>query len=379
MHVVRGMPTSSGMTYVIKPLAEEQARQGAEVSVWQCEGRRETLAIPDEALVRSRLFPISLPFYNPGISFPFARALSRAISGFDFIHIHAVWNFPTWWTMRCAVRAGVPFMVAPRGSFDPWAMRWHGGRKALYARYVELPLISRAWAVQALTPAEADQTRALGVTAPVEIVPNGIDLSRFECAALNLPARFGTAAGARTVLSLSRLHPKKGIDVLIRGFAEFSAAAPDVHLLIAGQDYQSGYGDVLKQIVAAYGLEQRVHFIGEIHVSEKYRLLRSVDAFALISHSEGMPLGVLEAMAAGLPVIITPGCYIPEAAEAGAGVMVNTEAAEVARALETVFCREGAMAEMGRAGQRLVRERFTWPSIAERTLALYRRACQGTA
>jgi len=379
LHVVRGLPNSSGTTQVVKALAEAQARRGASVALWLCEQRGEVPILPDESLVPSRIFATSLPLYHPGISLPFARAVSGAVNKFDFIHIHAVWNFPTWWTMRTADRAGVPFMIAPHGSFEPWAMRRHARRKLLYARYLELPLIDRAWAVHALSPAEVDQVRALGVTAPVEILPNGIDLSPFDCRKLDLSECYAIPPGVRTVLSLSRLDPKKGIDILISGFARFSKVMKDVHLIVAGQDYQSGYARVLVDIVRRNSLDDRVHFIGEIRGSEKYQLLRSVDAFALISHSEGLPLCVLEAMAAGLPVIVTPGCHLEDIEAAGAGLITKTDAGEVAGALEALFRHSEMIVEMGEAGRRIVRERFTWPSIVERTLVLYQQAMDHAA
>jgi poly(glycerol-phosphate) alpha-glucosyltransferase len=373
LHVTRGMLNSAGTTHVVKSLAEEQARRGADVSLWLCEQSGPPPMLPDQALVDARIFQTSVPLYHPGISLGFARAAKRSIADFDFVHVHGVWNFPSWWSMRTAIHAGVPFMVAPHGSFEPWAMRRNGRRKGIYAREVELPLMNRAWAIHALSLTERDQVKALGLAAPVEVLPNGVDLSWFGCAGLDL-RRFGVPAETRTLLSLSRLHPKKGIDVLIRGFAQFAKVVPNVHLLIAGSDQNDGYAGILRDLVNTNELGARVQFIGEIFAPAKYELLRAVDAFPLISHSEGLPIAVLEAMGASLPVIITPGCNLPEVATSGAGLVVDPDASEVTRALHAVFGDGAAAARMITAARRTIETHFTWRQIADQSLALYSRA-----
>lgn len=381
LHVVRGMPNSSGTTHIVKPLAEEQARQGADVSVWLCEQQNEPPVTPDPDLVRVQVFPVTLPLDNPGVSLPFFKAISSAAKEFDFVHIHAVWNFPTWSTMRACARAGVPFMVAPQGSFEPWAMQWRGGRKAIYARAVELPLMNKAYAMQALSRAEVAQMDAFGVTAPKEIVPNGIDPEWFALDAPPLRQTLGLPEGTRTLLSLSRLHPKKGVDMLIRGFSAFrrQPGAPDVTLVVAGGDFGTGYRQELEQLAAGEGAADSIRFIGEVRGEEKYRTLLGADAFALISHSEGLPVAVLEAMASGLPVVITPGCNIPEVAEAGAGLVIPPGAEETTKALTALFGDPDAAARMAQAARDLVEAKFTWRRIAEQTLAIYRGAAERRA
>ena len=177
LHVVRGLPNSSGTSHIVKPLAEEQARQGADVSVWSCAMPNEVPVEIDPNLVRTRMFPISLPLYHPGVSWPFARAIWKNVVEYDFVHIHAVFNFPTLMTMAAATRRKVPFAVAPQGSFEPWALAWHGRRKAIYAKCLELPLMQRAAFLQALTLTEESQMRNLGLRGKVKILPNGLNLS----------------------------------------------------------------------------------------------------------------------------------------------------------------------------------------------------------
>ncbi|GAB4342132.1 MAG: glycosyltransferase [Desulfobulbaceae bacterium] len=371
LHVIRGLANSSGTTHIVLPLSEEQSRQGADVSVYYVDKPPFPGLEPDSKLVESRCFGLSLPIDNPGISLDFARTINARISSFDVVHIHAVWNFPTWWAMRAAYRAGVPYMVAPQGSFEPWALTQNPWGKRLYGMATEIPLLRRASWLQALTEAEARQFRQAGLDAPVVIVPNGIDPSVFDQDAPRLVEKLGLPAGAKTLLFLSRLHPKKGVDVLVEAFSRFASQHEEVFLVVAGHDAGTGYMKTIGEQVARHGLNRRCIFVGEVVGREKYQTLLGADAFVLPSHSEGLPVAVIEAMGAGLPVVVTPGCNLPEVAERDAGLVVGPDPEEVASALDTLFGDEETMRVMGENGRRLVREKFTWERIARRLLEIY--------
>jgi poly(glycerol-phosphate) alpha-glucosyltransferase len=271
--------------------------------------------------------------------------------------------------MRAALRAGVPYLVAPQGSLEPWAFA-HGRRlRRLWARWLELPLLARATRLQALTETEAAQMRAFGLQAPAAIIPNGVSVDWLEGERDDLARRLGLPAGTRTLLFLSRVHPKKGLDVLLRAFAQ--AALKDVVLVIAGDDAGSGYAGQMRALAAELGLEQRCRFIGEVRGAEKRAVLSGADAYALTSHSEGLPVAVVEAMASALPVLITPGCNIPQVAEAGAGLIVAPEVDTVTVGLQRLFADAARLRQWGERGRALVRERLTWPEIACQTLETY--------
>lgn len=371
LHVIRGLANSSGTTHIVVPLSEEQARQGCQVSVFHVRKGDEPPVEPDPALVESRCFPASLPLANPGVSLGFARAIDRRIREFDVVHIHAVWNFPTWWAMRAAHRAGVPYMVAPQGSFEPWALDQNRWGKRLYGRFTEIPLLRRATWLQALTAAEAEQFRRQGLRAPAVIVPNGIDPRAFDRPAPRLTERLGLPAEARTLLFLSRLHPKKGPDVLVEAFARLAPRHPEVILAIAGHDAGSGYAATVRELIARRELDARCRLLGEVKGADKYEILLGADAYVLPSHSEGLPVAVVEAMGAGLPVVITPGCNLPEVAERGAGYVVAPDPTELAAALNNLFADPVRARTLGENGRRLVRERFTWAGIARRLIEVY--------
>ncbi len=378
LHVVRGLANSSGTTHIVVPLSEEQARQGCEVLVYYVEKGADPSVEPDGQLVDCRSFPLTLPFSNPGVSLGFAKAIGKAIARYDFVHVHAVWNFPTFYAMRSALGKGVPYMVAPQGSFDPWALKQSSWRKKVYGPICEIPLLNKANCLQALTSREAEQFQHSGIHAPAVVIPNGVDERNFVQQGESLARRLDLAAGQRTLLFLSRLHPKKGVDVLIKAFSRFSGKRGDVTIVIAGDDAGSGYKGILMNLVSQSGIEDKCRFVGEVHGKEKFDMLLGADAFALLSHSEGLPVAVLEAMAAALPVIITRDCNLPEVAHHEAGEIVRGNIDDAAKALARVFDDPCRARTMGQNGRRLVSERFTWARIAQRTIQTYEQACART-
>jgi glycosyltransferase involved in cell wall biosynthesis len=355
-------------------LSEEQARQGADVTVLTVETGAEPWVRPSTSLVTSKCFPMTLPLRNPGISIQFARELRKNINTFDFAHIHAIWNFPTYYTMRSAFAGDVPYMVAPQGSLEPWALKQNRWGKRFYGLLTEKPLLKRATCLQAVSSVEANQIKSFGIKAPTVIIPNGVDASLLERkAATPLTAKLGLGDSQKTLLYLSRLHPKKGVDMLIRAFSRIPESER-LTLVVGGSDAGSGFGTKLKELAHELGVGSRCLFVGEVKGGEKHEMLLGADFFALPSHSEGLPVAVIEAMASGLPVLITPGCNLPEVEEWRAGRILLPEVCEFAQGLlETVRDPERAR-EMGLAGRRLVKAKFTWERIARETLGIYQAA-----
>lgn len=371
LHVIRGLENSSGTTHVVGPLTEEQAKLGHEISVFFVEKTSSPPALPDPALVRSAKFPVTLANGHPGVSLPFARRMSAAVGCFDVVHVHAIWNFPTFYAMRAANRARVPYMVAPQGSLEPWAIAAGSWHRRLYARHIEKPLIDRAARLQALTPMEEAQFRAFGLSAPAAIIPNGVQPDWLSSPRVRLPAKLELPADSKVLLFLSRLHKKKGLDILLKGFARFARERADVVLIIAGDDAGSGYGEELRSLARSLAVDDKCRFVGEVRGAEKARLFAGADAFALTSHSEGLPVAVIEAMASRLPVLATARCNLPQIAAADAGLLVAAEPDTVADALLELFADEDRMRAQGCNGRRLVAEHFTWPAIARQTIAVY--------
>jgi glycosyltransferase involved in cell wall biosynthesis len=231
--------------------------------------------------VESICFDETVPSRHVGFSLEFAKTLRRRIRQFDVVHIHAVWNFPTWYTMWTAWRSGVPYMVAPQGSLEPWAYSSGHWLRRVHAKFAERPLLNRASRLQALTDAEVAQFAAFGLTAPSVVIPNGVAMDWLEPPAGRVIEGLGFGNNVRVVLYLSRLHPKKGLDILLRAFADLSRLVDNVMLVVAGDDAGSGYGEAMRDLADSLGLGGRCVFISEVRGERKRAVLRRAELYVL--------------------------------------------------------------------------------------------------
>ncbi len=290
-----------------------------------------------------------------------------------FVHLHGVWEPALHAAARAARATRTPHALTPHGMLTPYSLRSKRWKKRLALALGARSTLRHAAFLHALNPHEADELRSLAFGPPAEVLPNGIFLEELE----PRPAP-GTFRGEHPelgddpyVLFLARLHQIKGIDVLIDGFARLAERMPGVRLVVAGPD--EGYREACVAAVASAGLANRVHLTGPIYGPAKRAALVDAAAFCLPSRHEGFSIAITEALAFGLPVVISDRCNFDAVAEVGAGVIVPLEGEAVAAALAGVLGDAGRAAAMGKAGRRLIAERFTWPVIARRLAETYAR------
>lgn len=234
-------------------------------------------------------------------------------------------------------------------------------------------MLAKAAFVHVLNPYEAAAIKSFNLPTPIEIIPNGI----FEAEVSPPPAPGAFRAkhpelGADPyVLFLSRMHFKKGLDYLVEAFATLSAAHPALRLVIAGPD--DGYLATLKELIQRAGVASRVHLVGPLYGRDKLAAFVDATAFCLPSRQEGFSVAILEAMACGIPVVITQECRFPQVASAGAGFVVPLGAGPTAAALDRVL-KLADPKTMGAKGRGLVMSQFTWPRIADQSIDAYRRS-----
>jgi len=302
---------------------------------------------------------------------PTMRAALADISRFDAVHLHSVFLWPTLAAARAAERAGKPWLVAPRGMLVPELIAARGRlRKTLWLRMFERRTIERAAGFHATTDLEARDAERLGLhLPPVFVVPNGVAAEPWsgELAAL-APAVSGLIAGSEPfILALGRVSWKKGLDRLI----EALAAVHGAHLAIAGND-EERLTPRLERLAAEMGVAERVYVLGPVEGKEKAALLARCALLAMPSTSENFGNSLLEAMAAGRPVLATPGVGLaPLIAEVGCGRVSEGNPESLAAALRKMLADPRALDEMGRRGQIAAEERYGWAGIAARMEAVY--------
>lgn len=298
----------------------------------------------------------------------------------DVVHCHELRTVENLLVAPVANRHGVPLVVSPHGTLP-----YDTGRsfvKKAWDRALAGQLLPRFDRVIALTQAEVDQAQALwyahGFPVRHSIVPNGVYLSDFA----HLPprdefrARWKLGSGP-VVLYVGRLHERKGLQLLIPAFADAVKQTPNARLVIVGPD--EGMLAALNAQVSEYNLAGRVIFTGLLTGRDKLAALAAADLFALPAVGEGFSMAVLEAMACGLPVLLTPGCNFPEVASAGAGLVVPREVPALSGALSALLTAADRRASMGRSARSLIQAHYTWPRVVAQlveayTLAIERRS-----
>lgn len=359
---------------MLKALACAQAGAGHMVTV--CTTNRDyprgvlrpagTDTICDGA-VQVHYFPVQVVSLKA--SWQLARFIDANVAGFDIAHVHGLYRFPPTYAARCARRLGVPYVVRPYGALVPYLHRRSARSmllKRLYERWFDLPNLNGASAIHFTTEEERDGTSCLNLRARSFVVPNGIDWTRFE----SLPERGGFRAehglgDSPIVLFLGRIHQGKGLDLLIPAFEAVWRELPDVQLVVVGPE-NDDYGQRVRRWVHDRGLDGSVRFVGFLDAAGVVRAYVDADVYALPSYAESFGMTVVEAMACGLPVVISDRVSIHrEVAAAGTGLVTPCEVEAVGAALNTLLRDRALATAMGSAGRRTVLEHYTWPPIAE--------------
>jgi glycosyltransferase involved in cell wall biosynthesis len=305
-------------------------------------------------------------FWSP----PMARAMTRDIERFDLVHLHSVFLWPTWAAARAAWRADVPYLISPRGMLVQDLIRQRSRwLKRAWIRLIERGNLERAAAIHVTSGTEAAELARFRLRLPrVFTVPNGVALPVAD-AADRVSDDVEALTGRRSmILFLGRINWKKGLDRLVPAMLE----VPEAQLAVVGND-EDGLVPELEALVRRNGLVGRISFLSRnVQGPDKLRLLTAAKALVLPSYSENFGNVVLEAMAAGCPVLVTPEVGAAEIVrESGGGKVACGDPVAFGRALRELV-EAPDRAELGERGRRYVSERLTWDAVAKRMEHEYR-------
>lgn len=293
----------------------------------------------------------------------YAPALAPALAALapDIVDVQGIWTYPSLANLRHARRTGTPYLVTPRGMLDPWARQNSAWKKKLAGAAFEQAHLKGALVLRATAEMEAQHFRDMGLTNPIAVVPNGLTLP-------DLAPR--TDGALRTILFLSRIHRKKGVDYLLRSWATLQDAFPGWEIAIAGID-ENGYEAELKALAQKLRLP-RVRFIGAVHGASKEALYRDADLFVLPTHAENFGLVVAEALAQETPVITTRNAPWQGLETEDCGWWIDLDQDRLTDTLRAALSRPAEdLAAMGRRGRAWVRRDFSMNQVAERMREVY--------
>jgi glycosyltransferase involved in cell wall biosynthesis len=279
---------------MIVQLSVRLARRGHHVEVWLLHPwSDEEIALHGSMLAEAG---VPLVTASSGRRRSFAALAERNV---EIAHLHSVFTPPN---ALLARKLRVPYVVSPHGGYAPDSLARSAIRKAVYIRLVERRLVRGAALRVALTDVEAGDLRAFGGDEPIAIIPNGVPPAPRHVDPNAFRREFGLDAVRRLLLFVGRLDiVHKGLDVLIRAVA----AAPEWHAVLVGSDFRGG-GDQLRRLAGTLGVEARLTVTGPLYGQTLHEAFAAADCFALLSRWEGLPLSLLEALAHGVPAVVSP-------------------------------------------------------------------------
>jgi glycosyltransferase involved in cell wall biosynthesis len=383
LHVIASMAAEDGgPPAVVAGLTGALAARGHPVTVATLDEPERTAVLLDGRVTRQAFAPGANRRYAacPDLD----RWLRVHVSSFDIVHLHSLWQFPTFAAARACWSQRRPYVVLLNGMLDRYSVRQRSRWiKRLYWILREGRIEGRAAGIHCLNRAEIRKAVPWIRDMPKFIMPNGIDEA--QLAALPPKGAFRAAhpefAARPLVLFLSRLHPKKGLDRLLPAWKALANRLPDARLLIAGTG-DAEYEASLKKQTADAGLADQVVFLGQLVGRQKWETLVDADVFVLPSHQEGFSMAITEALAAGCPPVVTEECNFdelaPPAPQPPCGVIIDKgDMPAFVSAVETLLHNPAQRQSLAAAGRQLIASRFTWQKVAHDLEQVYRQILAG--
>lgn len=294
-----------------------------------------------------------------------ARKVGTFLKDSDLLVVHGLWGPIDGLALRWANWGGCPVYIRTLGMLEPFIVKRNGWKKSIARKVYVNSNLRRASALIISTNTEESQVRNLGFKSPLLKIPNGVDLENFIIPERERHrARMGLGEADEVLLYLGRIHPKKGLHLLVEALRILKGKLDNFLLLVAGACDDKPYGDKLAHQIKESGLAGKIRFLGALDDFQKREILAVSDLFVLPSYSEGFSNAVLEAMASRLPVLITEGCNFPDVETFGAGIITRPTADSISHGLERILSDRHASREMGARGRRLIEKQYDWRHLS---------------
>lgn len=299
------------------------------------------------------------------------EAVKKQVGGFDLLHLHTIYLWPTTVAAQAARRANVPYLLAPRGMLVSELIKGKNRHvKRAWIACFERRNLAHAAMVHFTSSVEVAEAHKLGIAYKQScIIPNGIDPDESTTGSSSSDVEGQVKVGQRFLLFIGRVNWEKGLDRLIAALPRVTAC----DLVIAGND-EGGYQRRLEAIASELGVRERISFVGPVYGAQKSALLKRASALVLPSYSENFGNVVLEAMAAGCPAIVTPEVGASEVVQrTGGGVVLQGRPDFLAAGINALFAEPHTLRQMAERAQNAIDAQYTWNAIAKTTERIYSR------
>lgn len=290
-----------------------------------------------------------------GISPDMKRQLAQRAPEADIIHTHNLWMMPNIYPYGAARSGGCKLIVTPRGTLTKWALQYRKWRKKPLWIAMQRRVVLEADLLHATSADEVEDLRWIGYRGPIALIPNGVEIPPLH--------RNGQRRDHRTLLFLGRVHPKKGVEKLLRAWERLHVSHPEWHLEIVGPDNE-GYRGQMERLASELQLP-RCTFRDPVFGEEKHRTYQGADLFILPTFSENFGIAVAEALANGVPAVVTHGAPWEGLGANECGWWIEDGVESITNALDRAMaCPRDTLQTMGDRGRAWMNAAFSWEHIA---------------
>lgn len=370
-----------GPSQMVRGLSAALARQGATVTVLTTDANGDQgqppLEVPLGQPVATEGYQVvyfrRFPFERYKFSLPLLAWLYRHGGDYDLAHIHALFSPVSSGAAAVARTRGLPYILRPLGTLDPADLAKKRRLKQLYTAALEGANLRGAAALHFTSQEEARVSKRFGSSSQELILPLGVTPLAGKSAGQSVRQRYGIAAETPILLFMSRLDPKKGLDLLLPVLEELAQTLPFHFMLSGGNPQDSGYVEGVRRRIEGSILGERTTITGFVTGNQKAEILAAADLFVLPSYYENFGIAVAEAMAAGKPVVISNRVHIWEDIQgSGSGWVTDCDRNTLAQALKEALTQPQERRRRGEQGRQFSRENYSWDRIAQETVAAYR-------
>lgn len=285
----------------------------------------------------------------------------------SLFHGQGLWQLPIHQMSLTARKRNIPYVISIRGMLEPWSLQQSRIKKKIAMWLFQYKDLKDAACLHATALMEVESIRKLGFKNPIACIPNGINIAEFPKKEFSDQHKM-----KRKVLFLSRIHPKKGIELLIEAWDSIDLALRKNWIIDIAGNGENEYIDQLNNLIKVRGLENQIKIVGPKFGKEKLALYQSADLFVLPSYSENFGLVIAEALSCGIPVITTKGTPWEELETVSAGKWIDIGKQPLLNALKEMMAKsDKERYKMGENGHKLIAENYSVDAVAKKMVKLY--------